>query len=86
LDLQVLVAQLQFHEQLVVRLEQLVQVLVVQLVQVVQQVLLQLMQAQLLVVAPLELVEHPCLQKKIGAQKKLVQRNLKQQENLAYLF
>jgi hypothetical protein len=52
----------------------------------VQQAQVQLVLAQLLVVAPLELVEHPCLQRKIGAQKKLVQKNLKQQENLAYLF
>jgi hypothetical protein len=96
LDLQVLVAQLQFHEQLVVRLVrlQLVQVVRVvrlqlvqaQLVLVVQQVLLQLVQAQLLVVAPLELVEHLCLQKKIGVQKKLAQKNLRHPENLAYLF
>jgi hypothetical protein len=67
LDLQVLVAQLQFHERLVVTLEllrlvQVVRVVRLQLVQaqlvlVVQQMLLQ--QAQLLVVAPLELVEHP---------------------------
>jgi hypothetical protein len=56
---------------------QLVQVLLVQLV--AQQA--QVQQAQLLVVVPLELVEHPCLQTKIG-----VQKNLKQQENLAYLF
>jgi hypothetical protein len=42
--------------------------------------------ALLLVVAPLELVELPCLQKKIGAQKKLAQKNLRQPENLAYLF
>jgi hypothetical protein len=34
---------------------------------------------QLLFVAPLELVEHPCLQKKLMLQKKL-------QEFLAYLF
>jgi hypothetical protein len=89
LDLQELVAQLQFHEQLVVTLELLQ--LVLQLVQVqllVQQVLLQLVlqlvqvqllvqlaeQQVLLVVAPLELVEHLCL----------VQQN--SQENLAYLF
>jgi hypothetical protein len=61
LDLQVLVAQLQFHEQLVVTLELLQLVQVVQLARQVllQQVLLKLVQAQLLVVAPLELVEHP---------------------------
>jgi hypothetical protein len=92
-----LVAQLQFHERLVVTLVRLqlvqvvqrVQVLLVQLVaqqaqvQQAQAQLLQvqLLQVQLLVVVPLELVEHPCLQKKIG-----VQKNLKQQENLAYLF
>jgi hypothetical protein len=50
-------------------------------VQLVQELLVQLVLAQLLVVAPLELVEHPCLQAKIG-----VQKNLKQRENLAYLF
>jgi hypothetical protein len=55
---------------------QLVQVLLVQLVRL----------ALLLVVAPLELVELPCLQKKIGVQKKLAQKNLRQLENLAYLF
>jgi hypothetical protein len=53
----------------------------VQLVLLVQRVL-----AQLLFVAPLELVELPCLQKKIGVQKKLAQKNLRQLENLAYLF
>jgi hypothetical protein len=79
LDLQELVAQLQFHERLVVTLALL------QLVQVVQLVV-QRAQAQLLVVVPLELEVHPCLQKKIGVQKKLVQKNLKQPENLAYLF
>jgi hypothetical protein len=82
LDLQVLVAQLQFHEQLVVRLELLQLVQVVQLArQVLRQLVLQLVQAQLLVVAPLELVEHPYLQKKIG-----VPKMLKLLENLAYLF
>jgi hypothetical protein len=94
LDLQVLVAQLQIHEQLVVILEQQVQVQqvleqLVQLVQVlvlVQLVLVQLVQEQQLVVSPLELVEHPCLPKNFGAQKKLVQKNLMQGKNLAYLF
>jgi hypothetical protein len=95
-----LVAQLQIHERLVVtlallqrvRLVQLLQVQLVQLVQVLlvqlvaQQAQVQLVLAQLLVVATLELVEHPCLQKKIEAQEKLVQKMLKQQENLAYLF
>jgi hypothetical protein len=52
----------------------------------VEQLVVQRAQAQLLVVVPLELEVHPCLQKKIGAQKKLVQKNLKQPENLAYLF
>jgi hypothetical protein len=93
LDLQELVAQLRIHERLVVTLALLRQVLVVQLarqvllqlVQVVQLVV-QRAQAQLLVVVPLELEVHPCLQKKIGVQKKLVQKNLKQPENLAYLF
>jgi hypothetical protein len=84
-----LVAQLQIHEQLVVILEQLVQALVqlvrVQLVRV-QLVRVQLVQEQRLVVAPLELVEHPCLPKNFGAQKKLVQKNLMQGKNLAYLF
>jgi hypothetical protein len=84
-----LVAQLQFHERLVVTLAlqqrvlvQLVQVLqpVVQvqqlvLVQLVVQLLVQLVQQ--LFVAPLELVERPCLQKKLMLQKKL-------QEFLAY--
>jgi hypothetical protein len=69
LDLQVLVAQLQFHEQLAGTL------VLLQLVQVQQ------VQAQLLVVVLLELVEHPYLPKKFGVQKKL-----KLQENLAYLF
>jgi hypothetical protein len=73
LDLQELVAQLQIHEVLVVtlallqlvRLVQLVQVLLARLVlrQQVQLVLeqqeVQLAQVQLLVVVPLELVEHP---------------------------
>jgi hypothetical protein len=70
LDLQELVAQLQIHERSVVTLALLQQVqvvqqvllqLVVQLVRQVrpQQVLVQLVLAQLLVVAPLELVEHP---------------------------
>jgi hypothetical protein len=66
-----LVAQLQIHERLVVTLALLQQVLV----------LLQQVLAQLLVVALLELVEHPYLQAKIGVPKKL-----KLQENLAYLF
>jgi hypothetical protein len=84
-----LVAQLQFHERLVVTLAlqqrvlvQLVQVLqpVVQvqqlvLVQLVVQLLVQ--RVQQLFVAPLELVERPCLQKKLMLQKKL-------QEFLAY--
>jgi hypothetical protein len=82
LDLQELVARLRIHERLVVTLALLRQVLVVQLarqvllqlVQVVQLVV-QRAQAQLLVVVPLELVEHPYLQKKIAAQKKLVQKN-----------
>jgi hypothetical protein len=78
-----LVAQLQFHERLVVTLAlqqrvlvQLVQVLqpVVQvqqlvLVQLVVQLLVQ--RVQQLFVAPLELVERPCLQKKLMLQKKL---------------
>jgi hypothetical protein len=93
LDLQELVEQLQFHERLVVTLvllqlvqvEQLERQVLLQLVQVVQLVV-QRAQAQLLVVVPLELEVHPCLQKKIGVQKKLVQKNLKQPENLAYLF
>jgi hypothetical protein len=76
-----LVAQLQIHERLVVTLALL------QLVWLVRPVLVQLelvqlelvQRVQLLFVAPLELVEHPCLQKKLMLQKKL-------QENLAYLF
>jgi hypothetical protein len=66
LDLQVLVAQLQIHEQLVVTLVQQVRVqqALPQLVQVQEQV-----QALLLVVALLELVELPL------AQKKLAQKN-----------
>jgi len=73
LDLQVLVAQLQIHEQLVVTLVQQVRV---------QQALPQLVQVQeqRLVVALLELVELPL------AQKKLAQKNYLQLENLAYLF
>jgi hypothetical protein len=89
LDLPVLVAQLQIHEQLVVILEQQVQEQQVQerLVQaLVQLVRVQLVQVLLLVVSPLELVEHPCLPKNFGAQKKLVQKNLMQGKNLAYLF
>jgi hypothetical protein len=67
LDLQVLVAQLQIHEQLVVTLVQQVRV---------QQALPQLVQVQeqRLVVALLELVELPLAQKKL-AQKKLAQKN-----------
>jgi hypothetical protein len=84
LDLPVLVAQLQIHEQLVVILEQQPPSQQVQaLVQLVQ---LQQEQEQELVVSPLELVEHPCLPKNFGAQKKLVQKNLMQGKNLAYLF
>jgi hypothetical protein len=75
LDLPVLVAQLQIHEQLVVILEQQVQEQLVQAL--VQLALVQQVQEQQLVVAPLELVEHPCLQKKLMLQKKL-------QEFLAY--
>jgi hypothetical protein len=81
-----LVAQLQIHERLVVTLALLQRVQVVQrvqvlLVQLVQVLLAQLVLAQLLVVVPLELVEHPCSPKMFG-----VQKNLKQQESLAYLF
>jgi hypothetical protein len=66
-----LVAQLQIRERLVVTLALQ---LVLELVQ------LELVQrVQLLFVGPLELEEHPCLQKKLMLQKKL-------QENLAYLF
>jgi hypothetical protein len=72
LDPQVLVAQMQIHEQLVVTLVQQVGV---------QQVLVQLVQEQQLVVAPLELVERLLAQKKLMAQK-----NYLQPENLAYLF
>jgi hypothetical protein len=86
-----LVAQLQFHERLVVTLAlqqrvlvQLVQVqLVVQVLQLVVQVQQRVQQlvlvqlVQQLFVAPLELVERPCLQKKLMLQKKL-------QEFLAY--
>jgi hypothetical protein len=82
-DLPELVAQLQLREQLVVTLEPLlVQQVLVQLalllvqlalllVQLAQEelVLVQLEQELLLVVAPLELVEHPCLPKNFGAQK-----------------
>jgi hypothetical protein len=72
---------LQIREQLVVTLElELVQQVLVQLV-LVQLVLVQLEQELQLFVAPLELVEHPCLQAKIGVQKMLTQP-----ENLAYLF
>jgi hypothetical protein len=62
LDLQVLVAQLLFHEQLVVRLERLVQqvLLALQLEQLVQPEQVEQL-VRLLVVAPLELVEHLCL-------------------------
>jgi hypothetical protein len=78
-----LVAQLQIHERLVVTPAlQLVLALLqlVRLVRPVQVLQLELVQrVQLLFVAPLELVEHPCLQKKLMLQKKL-------QENLAYLF
>jgi hypothetical protein len=84
LDLPVLVAQLQIHEQLVVILEQQVQEQLVQAL--VQLALVQQVQEQQLVVAPLELVEHPCLPKNFGVQKKLAQKNLMQQENLVYLF
>jgi hypothetical protein len=87
LDLPELVAQLQFHERLVVTLALqqlvLVQLVLVQLVQQlvpVQLVPVQLVPVQLvqqLFVAPLELVEHPCLQKRLMLQKKL-------QEFLAY--
>jgi hypothetical protein len=59
--------------------EQLVQALV-------QLALVQQVQEQQLVVAPLELVEHPCLPKNFGVPKKLAQKNLMQQENLVYLF
>jgi hypothetical protein len=52
----------------------------------VQLALVQQVQEQQLVVSPLELVEHPCLPKNFGVQKKLVQKNLMQQENLVYLF
>jgi hypothetical protein len=65
LDLPELVAQLQIREQLVVTLERQVQV----------------QQELVLAVAPLELVEHPCLPKMFG-----VQKMLRLQENLAYLF
>jgi hypothetical protein len=79
-----LVAQLQIHERLVVTLALLQMVRLVRpvLVLLVQLELVQLelvQRVQLLFVAPLELVEHPCLQKKLLLQKKL-------QENLAYLF
>jgi len=84
LDLPVLVAQLQIHEQLVVILEQQVQEQQVQAL--VQLALVQQVQEQQLVVALLELVEHPCLPKNFGVPKKLVQKNLMQQENLVYLF
>jgi hypothetical protein len=67
---------LQIREQLVVTLE----LVLVQLV-LVQLVLVQLVLEPQLFVAPLELVEHPCLQAKIGVQKMLTQP-----ENLAYLF
>jgi hypothetical protein len=75
LDLPELVAQLQFHEQLVVTLALLLRVLLL-----VQQVQVQLVQLVLQLFAePLESVEHPCLPKTIG-----VSKNLWQQENLAY--
>jgi hypothetical protein len=78
-----LVAQLQFHEQLVVTLALLLlELLLVQQVQVqlVQQVQVLLVQPVLQLFAePLESVEHPCLPKTIG-----VSKNLWQQENLAY--
>jgi hypothetical protein len=74
LDLPVLVAQLQIHEQLVVILEQQVQEQLVQAL--VQLALVQQVQEQQLVVAPLELVEHPCLPKNFGVPKKLAQKNL----------
>jgi hypothetical protein len=62
-------------------LVQLVRVLLLQLVlvQLVVQRVQVVKRVQQLFVAPLELVEHPCLQKKLMLQKKL-------QENLAYLF
>jgi hypothetical protein len=85
-----LVAQLQIREQLVVTLEQQVQQqlaqVVQQVMQLVQQVLVQLVQQVQIVVAPLELVELPCLPKNLGAQKMLVLKNLMQPGNLAYLF
>jgi hypothetical protein len=64
----VLLQQLELVRPVLVLLQQL---------ELVQRVLVQ--RVQLLFVAPLELVEHPCLQKKLMLQKKL-------QENLAYLF
>jgi hypothetical protein len=73
LDLPVLVAQLQIHEQLVVILEQ--QVLEQQVQALVQLALVQQVQEQQLVVALLELVELP-----------LAQKNYLQPENLAYSF
>jgi hypothetical protein len=75
-----LVAQLQFHEQLVVTLELLLLALQLVQVQLVQQVQVLLVQPVLQLFAePLESVEHPCLPKTIG-----VSKNLWQQENLAY--
>jgi hypothetical protein len=80
-----LVAQLQIHEGLVVTLvlQQLVRVRLVRVqlvrVRLVLQQLVRVQLVQQLFVAPLELAEHPCLQKKLMLQKKL-------QENLAYLF
>jgi hypothetical protein len=77
-----LVAQLQIRERLVVTLALLQLVWLVRPVQVLQLELVQLelvQRVQPLFVAPLELVGHPCLQKKLMLQKKL-------QENLAYLF
>jgi hypothetical protein len=77
-QLQLVLAQLQ---QVQVPLVQLVlaQVQRVRLLLVQQEV--QLAHVQLLVVVPLELVEHPWVPKKFG-----VQKYLKRQGNLAYLF
>jgi hypothetical protein len=77
---------LQIHEELVVMLEQLLVQLVLVFVQRVQLVLVQLVQEPQLFVAPLELVEHPCLPKNFGVPKKLVLKNLTQPVNQAYLF
>jgi hypothetical protein len=78
-QLQLVLAQLQ---QVQVPLVQRVRLLLVQQVLrlLVQQVL-RLVQVQVLVVVPLELEEHPYLPKKFG-----VPKNVKRQENLAYLF